>query len=156
MEKSRILLVDDEPMNLHVLIEALKDSYELLVATNGPEALNLAQNEPHPHLILLDIMMPEMDGYEVIKRLKEDNSTKEIPVMFITALSEVDDEAKGLELGAVDYISKPFNLRITQARIKTHLDLRGMHFLVSELLKERTRELNETQKEYMKLFYVNK
>ena len=156
MKKVRILLVDDEPMNLHLLIESLKDSYELLVATNGPEALKIARSGPTPDLILLDVMMPEIDGYEVISRLKHDDDTGEIPVMFITALSEAENEAKGLELGAVDYITKPFNLRITKARIKTHLDLRGMHFLVKELLKERTRELNETQKEYMKLFHLDR
>lgn len=156
MEATRILLVDDEPMNIHVLIEALKDSYELLVATNGKEALKLAESEPKPDLILLDIMMPEMDGYEVIERLKGNDNTKDIPVIFVSALSEIEDEAKGLELGAVDYITKPFNLRIAKARIKTHLDLRGMHFLVDELLKERTRELNETQKEYMRLFHLKR
>jgi putative two-component system response regulator len=154
METARILLVDDEPMNLHVLIEALKDSYELLVATSGNEAIKLAGSEPQPDLILLDIMMPEMDGYEVIGKLKDNAQTKDIPVIFVSALSEAEDEAKGLGFGAVDYITKPFNLRIAKARIKTHLDLRGMHFLVEELLKERTRELNETQKEYMKLFHL--
>lgn len=154
METARILLVDDEPMNLHVLIEALKDSYELLVATSGNEAIKLAGSEPQPGLILLDIMMPEIDGYEVIGNLKDNAKTKDIPVIFVSALSEAEDEAKGLALGAVDYITKPFNLRIAKARIKTHLDLRGMHFLVEELLKERTRELNETQKEYMKLFHL--
>ena len=156
MEANRILLVDDEPMNIHVLVEALKNSYELVVATNGKEALKLAESEPQPDLILLDIMMPEMDGYEVIKRLKDNNNTKEIPVIFVSALSEIENEAKGLKVGAVDYITKPFNLRIAKARIKTHLDLRGMHFLVDELLKERTRELNETQKEYMRLFHLKR
>lgn len=156
METARILLVDDEPMNLHVLIEALKDSYDLLVATNGNEALKIAESDPQPDLILLDIMMPEMDGYEVIGKLKDNDGTKDIPVIFVSALSEIEDEAKGLEVGAVDYITKPFNLRIAKARIKTHLDLRGMHYLVNELLKERTRELNETQKEYMNLFHLKR
>ena len=127
MDRIRILLVDDEPINLQVLIETLKDSYDLLVATCGAEALKIAHAEPRPDLILLDVMMPEMDGYEVIRRLRDDDLTSEIPVIFVTALNEPENEAKGLELGAVDYITKPFNLRITKARIKTHLDLRGMH-----------------------------
>lgn len=122
LSKNKILLVDDTPANIRYLVEALRDQYELIISTNGPEALKLASSGK-PDLILLDIMMPDMDGYEVCKKLKENNATKDIPVIFVTALTEKNDEDKGLSLGAVDYITKPFNMAITKIRISTHLEL---------------------------------
>ncbi|MBU0909055.1 MAG: response regulator [Proteobacteria bacterium] len=120
----RLLFVDDVPANIRILVEMLRLEYDVIFADNGPEALKLAAENPQPDLILLDIMMPRMDGYEVCRKLKENEVTREIPVMFITALVDEDDEAMGLALGAVDYIRKPFNMAIVKSRIKTHLDLK--------------------------------
>jgi CheY-like chemotaxis protein len=124
MAKGKLLLVDDVPLNIKVLIEALEDEYEIIIATSGERALRWASSENQPDLILLDIMMPEMDGYEVCQRLKADPETAHIPVIFVTAMHEEDDETKGLSLGAVDYIHKPYSLAIIKARIETHLALK--------------------------------
>ncbi len=118
-----ILAVDDTKYNLDVLVDALGDQYDLSVAMNGQAALQLVGTTP-PDLILLDIMMPGMDGFEVLRRLKADRTTREIPVIFLTALSEIGDKAKGFELGAVDYITKPFQIEEVMARVNTHLKLR--------------------------------
>jgi len=117
-----ILLVDDEPANLHVLKHILQDDYRLLFARDGERALELASNE-RPQLILLDVMMPGTTGHEVCVRLKADPHTEAIPVIFVTALSNPEDEALGFELGAVDYISKPVSAPIVRARVRTHLSL---------------------------------
>ncbi|MEO1818117.1 MULTISPECIES: HD-GYP domain-containing protein [Pseudomonas] len=117
-----ILLVDDEPANLHVLKHILQDDYRLLFARDGERALELASNE-RPQLILLDVMMPGTTGHEVCVRLKADPQTEAIPVIFVTALSNPEDEALGFELGAVDYISKPVSAPIVRARVRTHLSL---------------------------------
>lgn len=119
-----ILIVDDTPENLTVLGELLMPSYRVRVASSGARALVVASTPPAPNLILLDIMMPEMDGYEVLKRLRENEKTKDIPVIFVSALNSTDDEAYGLELGAVDYITKPLRPAIVLARVHTHLDLK--------------------------------
>ena len=123
--KKIILVVDDTPDNLSLMSELLKDDYTIRLANSGERALKLANHEQAPDLILLDIMMPEMDGYEVCRRLKSNQATKDIPVIFLTAKSEVDDEQLGLELGAVDYITKPISPPIVQARIKNHLQLKS-------------------------------
>ncbi|MEW6288900.1 MAG: response regulator [Thermodesulfobacteriota bacterium] len=120
----RLLFVDDVPANIRILVEMLRLEYDVIFADNGPDALQLAAEDPQPDLILLDIMMPKMDGYQVCRKLKENEATREIPVMFITALVDEEDEAMGLSLGAVDYIRKPFNMAIVKSRIKTHLDLK--------------------------------
>ncbi|ENO85702.1 response regulator [Thauera linaloolentis] len=117
-----LLLVDDEPSNLQVLRHTLQDDYRLLFAKDGLTALELVRTD-RPELILLDIMMPGISGYEVCKVLKRDPGTAAIPVIFVTALVEAANERQGLELGAVDYISKPFNPHIVQARVRTHLSL---------------------------------
>ena len=117
-----ILLVDDEPANLHVLKHILHDDYRLLFARDGERALELASSE-HPQLILLDVMMPGTTGHEVCTRLKADPRTEAIPVIFVTALANPEDEALGFELGAVDYISKPVSAPIVRARVRTHLSL---------------------------------
>lgn len=121
-ERKTLLIVDDEPVNLNVLRTLLSNDYELLFAKDGERALTLAQTE-RPDLILLDIMMPALSGYEVCAALKSEPATRGIPVIFITALSDADDEARGLELGAVDYITKPVNPAIARARVRTHLSL---------------------------------
>ncbi|HAT49049.1 MAG: SpoIIE family protein phosphatase [Nitrospirae bacterium] len=119
-----ILVVDDTPENIDVLKGALIDDYTIRPAPNGVVALKAALVHPVPDLVLLDIMMPGMDGYEVCRRLKGNKETSDIPIIFVTAKSEEADEIEGLKLGAVDYITKPFSVPIVQARIKTHLALR--------------------------------
>jgi adenylate cyclase len=123
-DKRLILLVDDAPANIQVAREILKDTYKTRVATSGAKALELAKTAPLPDLILLDVMMPEMDGYEVCTRLKQDPETRDIPVIFLTAKTEAEDETKGFETGAVDYIHKPFSPPVVMARVQTHLNLR--------------------------------
>ncbi len=117
-----LLLVDDEPTNLQVLRNILQDDYRLLFARNGQKALELAEQEK-PDLILLDVMMPGMTGLEVCRSLKQLPATSKIPVIFVTALSDAEDEATGFEAGAVDYISKPVSPAVVKARVKTHLSL---------------------------------
>ncbi|MDF2612386.1 MAG: domain S-box/diguanylate cyclase protein [Clostridia bacterium] len=123
-QKQIVLIVDDMPSNLKVLGTALKDDYHLKLTTNGEEALLIAASKNPPDIILLDIMMPDMDGYEVCRRLKEAPETKDIPVVFITAMNEEKDEEYGLMLGAIDYVTKPFSIPIVKARIKNHLELK--------------------------------
>lgn len=123
MNECKVLLVDDTKTNIDVLVGGLKDEYKLLIALSGKAALASAAANA-PDLILLDIMMPEMDGYEVMERLKADEATRSIPVIFVTAMGEEQDETRGLDLGAVDYIRKPFSMPIVKARIRTHLSLR--------------------------------
>jgi len=118
----KILVVDDERFNINVLVELLKPSYKMMAAKNGQQALKAARSANPPDLILLDIMMPEMDGYEVCRQLKADEATRNIPVIFVTAMGETSDETKGLEVGAVDYLTKPISPPIVQARVKTHLE----------------------------------
>lgn len=118
----KVLLVDDEPNNLKVLQQILKDRFELIFAINGEKALEAAK-EHQPDIILLDIMMPGMDGYQVCRHLKEDPVTMHIPVIFVTAMSEVEDEARGFDVGAVDYIQKPVSGPVVLRRVQTHLSL---------------------------------
>jgi sigma-B regulation protein RsbU (phosphoserine phosphatase) len=130
-----VLLVDDAPANIKVVNSILKDSYKIRIATNGLKALEIANQSPAPDLILLDVMMPEMDGYEVCSRLKLAADTRDIPVIFLTGQTETDDETKGFEVGAVDYIHKPFSPAVVKARVDTHLVLRGIREqLASQLL----------------------
>lgn len=121
-QRPTLLLVDDEPVNLRVLRQVLQDDYQLVFAKNGQEALRVAL-EKLPALILLDIMMPDMTGLEVCEHLKQQEQTRTIPVIFVTALNDQTDEARGLEAGAVDYISKPISPAVVKARVKTHLSL---------------------------------
>jgi putative two-component system response regulator len=120
--RPKLLLVDDEPTNLQVLRQILQDDYRLLFAKDGDKALELAERES-PALILLDVMMPGMTGHEVCTRLKAQAATAAIPVIFVTALADVEDEARGFEVGAVDYITKPVSPPIVRARVRTHLSL---------------------------------
>ncbi len=120
----RILIVDDMYENLHVLMHILRDDYAIFAATNGEHALELARRQPQPDLILLDIVMPGMDGYEVLRQIKSNPATSDIPVIFVTAMSETSDEATGLKLGAADYITKPVNPDLLKLRVLTQLELR--------------------------------
>ncbi|BAH38901.1 MAG TPA: two-component system response regulator [Gemmatimonas aurantiaca] len=117
-----LLLVDDESTNLQVLRHTLQDQYRLLFARDGHKALELARTDP-PDLVLMDIMMPGLSGYDVCRALKQDAFTEHIPIIFVTALADAANEQLGLDLGAVDYISKPFNPHIVKARVRTHLSL---------------------------------
>ncbi len=125
MEKPSILVVDDTPDNLVMINNLLKDRYRVRVANNGEKGLRIAFSDSPPDLILLDIMMPVMDGYETCRQLKENPATNAIPVIFLTAKSEVEDEEHGLALGAVDYITKPISPPILMARLQTHLTLKA-------------------------------
>lgn len=126
IEKATILAVDDTPDNLLLISSLLKDDYHLRVANGGERAIKIAQSDNPPDLILLDIMMPDIDGYEVCRILKENEKTSHIPIIFLTAKTEVEDETHGLEIGAVDYITKPISPPIVLARVKTHLALKRM------------------------------
>jgi putative two-component system response regulator len=143
-ERPTILVVDDTPENLTVLSDLLKDTYRVLLAKNGEKALKLA-TENKPEIILLDIMMPDMDGHEVCRRLKADAATCTIPIIFLTAMQAPEDETKGLELGAVDFITKPFNPAILLARVATHLKLKTYSDFLEREVAERTRELAAIQ-----------
>ncbi|MBF0212413.1 MAG: response regulator, partial [Magnetococcales bacterium] len=122
--KARILIVDDVLTNVKVLVETLREEYGVSVANHGRKALELAVQDPHPDLILLDVMMPDLDGFEVCALLKSMESTREIPVIFVTARVDALDEAKGFSLGAVDYIVKPYSKTVVQARVRNQLDLK--------------------------------
>lgn len=130
--KLMILLVDDAPTNIQMLNETLKDGYHLFFATNGRDALRIA-SESLPDLILLDVIMPDMDGYEVCRKLKADPVLRNVPIIFITAMNQQEDEAIGLELGAVDYITKPFNPTIVRLRIRNQIELKRQRDLLARL-----------------------
>ncbi|PXF33110.1 chemotaxis protein CheY [Pokkaliibacter plantistimulans] len=145
MGKATILVVDDNPENIDVLVGALGEGYQLRVALSGEKALQIAQRQPLPDIMLLDVMMPGMDGYELCRRLKQDALTQRIPVMFITARNSSEDEVKGLEAGAVDFIAKPINPRIVKARVAAQLALYDQQKSLSQLVQQRTSELQLAQ-----------
>ena len=132
-QKPTILIVDDVPTNVRILAEALSSVYKIKVAGNGADALEIARREPRPDLILLDVMMPEMDGFEVCRRLKADMRSQKIPVIFATAMNSESDEERGLNLGAVDYITKPFVIPVAKARIRNHIRLKQQADLLESL-----------------------
>ena len=123
-DRKIVLIVDDAPENLQVLGELLQGEYRVKVANAGERALQIAVNEPHPDIVLLDIMMPDMDGYAVLERLRADPRTRDIPVIFVTAMGAHGDEERGLALGAQDYITKPIQPGIVLARVRTQLELK--------------------------------
>jgi len=139
--KCTVLVVDDTPDNLSLMSDLLRTDYKVKLAPSGERALQIVAGESKPDLILLDIMMPDMDGYEVLRRLQFNPETEDIPVIFLTAMSAADDESIGLELGAVDYITKPVNPAIVMARVRNHLQLKRArdflaqhnHFLEQEV-----------------------
>ena len=126
-----ILIVDDTPENLTVLGELLKPHYQVRIANSGRRALHIASTAPHPDIILLDVMMPGMDGYEVLAELQTDRDTQRIPVIFVTVIDDPQSEQKGLEAGAVDYITKPIQPTVALARVRTHLELKRARDLLS-------------------------
>ena len=143
--KYRILVVDDEANNRKLLQQILQDSYHLAFAVNGKQAFEVAK-QVKPDLILLDIMMPEMDGYKACQKLKSDGKTVKIPIIFTTAMNEVEDEARGFEAGCVDYIKKPVSKSIVLARVATHLSLYNQHQECEKEVLERTTMYEESQK----------
>ena len=149
MDKATVLIVDDTPENIDILVGILSDDYKIKVAIDGPRALALVAKS-RPDLILLDVMMPGMNGYEVCKLLKQDPLTSHIPVIFVTALSEVADETQGFALGAVDYITKPVSAAVVKARVKTHLALYDQKRFLEQQVKIRTQELEATRFEIIR------
>ncbi|MBF0186925.1 MAG: hybrid sensor histidine kinase/response regulator [Magnetococcales bacterium] len=127
-----LLIVDDERLNLNSLVDLFQESYNVLVAKNGKQALARVKGDPSPDLIVLDILMPDMDGFQIAQRLKEDPETARIPIIFITALHQEEDQIRGFELGAVDFITKPFMPSVVKARVETHLSLKSAHTLLEE------------------------
>lgn len=131
-KKDKILIVDDSPANIQIINNILKDDYEIFFATDGISGLKKAY-DLNPDIILLDVLMPDIDGYEVLSRLKSDLLTRDIPVIFITSLDSVEQEIKGLEAGAVDYITKPIVGALLKARVKTHLELKKQNDFLKKL-----------------------
>ncbi len=137
--KSTLLIVDDIPGNLHTLMNTLGDNYRFITAKSGEQALKKLQGEIVPDLILLDIVMPGMDGYELCKKIKANERTKNIPVIFVTSVSEIEDAARGFQAGAVDYIEKPLNPVMVKARVELHIQLsNAMKDLKKALSKVKT------------------
>ena len=128
-----VLIVDDNPINLQLLAEGLKRDFNIKVAAHGQKAIEISLSDNPPDLILLDVMMPEIDGLSVCRKLKELAQTKDIPIIFVTAKNQMEDELEGLMLGAVDYITKPFRMPIVKARIKTHIELKRKKDLLEKL-----------------------
>jgi len=158
-QDNTILIVDDTPENIDILVELLED-FDKKVAINGEDALETAWEDEAPDLILLDIMMPEMDGYEVCQRLRSDDRTKEVPVIFLTAKAMKEDIIHGFEVGGQDYITKPFDARELMERVKTQLELKNqreilkdMNNILEEKVKERTAQLQDAME---KLDHANK
>jgi putative two-component system response regulator len=150
MEKQVVLVVDDVPDNIDVLVNILSDEYSVKAATDGATAIRIAGSSNPPDLILLDVIMPRMDGFETCRLLKQDPRTKHIPVIFVTAKSDTAHETQGFETGAIDYISKPVSPPIVRARVKTHLALYDQNRELEERVRERTTELQETRLEIIR------
>lgn len=146
MTKSRILIVDDEPGNIKILSNVLAGEYALSVATSGAQALQIARVQL-PDIVLLDMIMPEMDGIQVCEALKADEHTKDIPVIFVTSMSDTANEERGLSAGAVDYISKPISPPIVKARVKIHIQNYLSKQFLEKLLSNKETTLDDAKKE---------
>ncbi len=140
-----ILVVDDIAQNIEVLSGILRHQYRVRAATSGARALEIAMSDPVPDLILLDVMMPDMDGLEVCRSLKGNPRTRDIPVIFVTAMSEIEDEAEGFAAGCVDYLSKPISPSLVLARVKTHLALHRQNVELEKMVRIRTAEVERTR-----------
>jgi len=147
-DKKKILIVDDIPSNIQILAEAMRNDYQIIFATKGEEALKIALTDQPPDLILLDIMLPDIDGYTVCRYLKNEDKTKDIPIIFITAKSEETDETKGFEYGGVDYIIKPFSIPIVKARVQTHIELKRKRDMLKDMA-DRLEQLNQTKNKFL-------
>jgi putative two-component system response regulator len=149
-KKYTVLIVDDTPENIDILVDILKDRYQLQVAVSGKAALEILAEEHKPDIVLLDIMMPEMDGYQVCQIMKANLATRNIPVIFVTAMNDEKDETKGFAYGAVDYITKPVSPPIVLARIATQLNLYDQKNHLEKLVEERTAEIYDTRLEIIR------
>jgi signal transduction histidine kinase len=158
--RASVLLVDDDPVNLNILGALLKPYYTVLAAPSGERAFLVAADTPRPDLMLLDVSMPGMDGYEVLVRLRDNPATRDIPVIFVTGMDSLEDEQRGFELGAVDYIAKPYNTSIVLARVRTQIELkRARDRLASQndyLETELARRLKENQQVQLQLLQSEK
>lgn len=143
-----LLVVDDVPENIHELLDALKDEYRIMVANSGPKALELVQGATPPDLVLLDIVMPSMDGYEVCQRIKATAAGNGIPVIFVTVVDAAEQKVKGFGLGAADFITKPFDIDEVRARVRTHLELARLRLSLEQLVAQRTALLNQSEEKY--------
>ena len=148
--KPIILIVDDVPTNIKMLGKSLQDEFTVTVATSGEECLRQVGKQPQPDLVLLDVLMPEMDGFEVCRRIKADDQTAGIPVIFLTSMDDQVNEEEGLKAGAVDYIVKPFSPAIVKARINIHLELRQHREFLEKALSRRTKDLRSAQGEILR------
>jgi DNA-binding response OmpR family regulator len=145
-----ILVVDDTPASLKLLTDIMKaEGYEVRSAISGALALHAAESDP-PDLILLDIRMPEIDGFEVCRRLKATPATQDIPVIFVSAASETDEKVQGFQLGAVDYVTKPYQRDELLSRVRAHLELHQLRHHLAEIVDERTTELRDSEKKTQK------
>ena len=145
-EKSRVLIVDDEPGNIKILSSVLAGDYALSVATSGAQALQIAEVQA-PDIILLDMVMPEMDGIQVCEALKAKDALRDIPVIFVTSMSDAANEERGLDAGAVDYISKPISPPIVKARVKIHIQNYLSKRFLENLLSNKDTTLDDAKKE---------
>ena len=145
-DKSRVLIVDDEPGNIKILSNVLAQDYALSVATNGKQALEIARVQS-PDIILLDMVMPEMDGIEVCEALKASGKTKDIPVIFVTSMSDTANEERGLDAGAVDYISKPVSPPIVRARVRIHIQNYLSQRFLESLLSSQSTTLDDVKEQ---------
>ena len=143
----RILLVDDQQVNIKILAEALQGDYALSFALSGPEALSMAKSETPPDMVLLDVMMPGMNGFEVCEKLKADETTARIPVIFVTAMNDGTNEEHGLQVGAADYLTKPICPPVVRARVRKQLELEQHREFLERLLARRTDDLKAAQDE---------
>ena len=150
LPKQCILVVDDSPENIDLLSEVLRDDYRIRVATSGEKALKIVYSDEPPDLILLDIMMPGISGLEICRRLKANPDRRRIPIIFVTAMSSVADEQRGLETGAVDYITKPISPPIVKARVRTHLALYDQSRELERMVHQRTHELLTTRQQIIR------
>lgn len=148
---STVMIVDDTEANIDILVKALDEHYDLMIAINGQDALDLMEQET-PDIVLLDIMMPGMNGYEVLEKIKKNERTQDVPVIFLSAMSETKDKTRGFELGAVDFVTKPFEIPEMKARLSTHLELKearerllNQNELLEVKVMERTKELESVQ-----------
>ncbi|MFN4266856.1 MAG: two-component system response regulator [Aquabacterium sp.] len=150
IRRPTVLVVDDSPENIELLSRILGQDYRIKVATTGEKALQIAYSDEPPDLILLDIMMPDLSGHEVCRRLKANPDRRRIPVIFVTAMSTIEDEALGLSLGAVDYITKPISPPLVQARVRTHLALYDQSRELERMVAQRTAELVATRQQIIR------
>ncbi len=134
-KKYTILVVDDEPTNVAVLNAMLRSTYKIKAALNGKDAIRLAEKHPQPDIILLDVIMEDMDGFEVCKALKSNNNTAHIPIVFVTALNEPKSDKKGIELGAIDFFNKPYSSHIILKRIENHLSYQQKSYELKNILR---------------------